>query len=96
MVRTTGINYQITPKNTINNRITNITLNNGKLLNNNKKYMVSGWASVNSEESGDPIWEVTKQYLGSIKNYDLNEVKQPTLALENDNEGVENQLQERD
>ena len=90
MVRTTGINYQITPKNTINKRITNITLNNGKLLNDNKKYVVSGWASVNSEESGDPIWEVTKQYLGSIKNYDLNEVKQPTLALENDNEGVEN------
>ena len=90
MVRTTGINYQITPKNTINKRITNITLNNGKSLNDNKKYVVSGWASVNSEESGDPIWEVTKQYLGSIKNYDLNEVKQPTLALENDNEGIEN------
>ena len=89
MVRTTGINYDITPKNTINNRINNITLKNGKLLNNNKKYVVSGWASVNSEESGSPIWEVTKEYLSSIKHYDLNRVKQPNLILEDDNDGVE-------
>ena len=89
MVRTTGINYDITPKNTINNRINNITLKTGKSLINNKKYVVSGWASVNSEESGSPIWEVTKEYLSSIKHYDLNRVKQPNITLEDDNDGVE-------
>ena len=89
MVRTTGINYDITPKNTINNRINNITLKTGKSLINSKKYVVSGWASVNSEESGSPIWEVTKEYLSSIKHYDLNRVKQPNITLEDDNDGVE-------
>jgi sulfur-oxidizing protein SoxB len=89
MVRTTGISYEIEPKNSINKRIKNITLNNGKLLKNNKKYIVSGWASVNSEESGAPIWEVTKEYLGSIKHYDLSKVKQPILVSEDDNFGIE-------
>ena len=89
MVRTTGLSYEITPKNNINNRLSNIRTNDGKLLNNRKKYVVSGWASVNSEESGKPIWEITKEYLSNIKYYDLSEVKQPKVVQENDNFGLE-------
>jgi sulfur-oxidizing protein SoxB len=89
MVRTTGLSYEITPKNNINNRLSNIRTNDGKLLNNNKKYVVSGWASVNSEESGKPIWDITKEYLSNIKYYDLSEVKQPKVVQENDNFGLE-------
>ena len=72
-----------------NNRLSNIRTNDGKLLNNRKKYVVSGWASVNSEESGKPIWEITKEYLSNIKYYDLSEVKQPKVVQENDNFGLE-------
>jgi sulfur-oxidizing protein SoxB len=89
MVRTTGLSYEISPKNNINQRITNIRTNDGKLLNNNKKYMVSGWASVNSEEVGEPIWDITRQYLSDIKYYDLTEVKQPKILQEGDNFGIE-------
>ena len=89
MVRTTGISYKITPKNKINNRLSDIRTNDGKLLKNNKKYVVSGWASVNTQETGMPIWDVTKEYLSSIKYYDLSEVKQPRVIKENDNFGLE-------
>tara|TARA_B100001778_G_C18497765_1_gene588199 strand:- start:577 stop:1077 length:501 start_codon:yes stop_codon:yes gene_type:complete len=89
MVRTTGLSYKIIPKNSINSRIKDIRTNDGKLLRNNKKYIVSGWASVNSEESGQPIWDVTRDYLSSIKYYDLSEVKQPEVLEEGDNFGLE-------
>ena len=89
MVRTTGLSYEITPRNSINNRIKNVRTNNGKLLISNKNYVVSGWASVNSEETGRPIWDVTKEYLSNIKYYDLNQVRQPKILKENDNFGIE-------
>ena len=89
MVRTTGLSYEISPKNKMNNRITNIRTKDGKLLKNNKKYTVSGWASVNSIESGKPIWDITKEYLSDIKYYDLDKVKQPRILQEDDNFGLE-------
>ena len=89
MVRTSGLTYEITPKNKINKRISNIQTSNGKLLIPNKNYVVSGWASVNSEESGKPIWEIASNYLSSVKNYDLSDIKQPKVRFENDNFGIE-------
>ncbi len=89
MVRTTGLSYEISPKNKMNNRITNIRTKDGKLLKNNKKYTISGWASVNSIESGKPIWDITREYLSDIKYYDLDEVKQPRILQEDDNFGLE-------
>ena len=89
MVRTSGLTYEITPKNKINKRISNIQTSDGKLLIPNKNYVVSGWASVNSEESGKPIWEIASNYLSSIKNYDLSDIRQPKVRFENDNFGIE-------
>ena len=89
MVRTSGLTYEITPKNKINKRINNVQTSDGKLLMPNKNYVVSGWASVNSEESGKPIWEIASNYLSSIKNYDLNDIRQPKVRFENDNFGIE-------
>ena len=89
MVRTSGLSYEISPKNKMNNRITNIRTKDGKLLKNNKKYTISGWASVNSIESGKPIWDITREYLSDIKYYDLDEVKQPRILQEDDNFGLE-------
>ena len=89
MVRTSGLSYEISPKNKMNNRITNIRTKDGKLLKNNKKYTISGWASVNSIESGKPIWDITREYLSDIKYYDLDKVKQPRILQEDDNFGLE-------
>lgn len=89
MVRTKGLSYTITPRKKIGYRISNIFTSNGKRLQASKKYKVSGWASVNSKESGKPIWEVTKEYLKSIKYYDANTKNIPKINFENDNLGIE-------
>ena len=63
MVRTGGISYTIDPAQTIGKRISNIRLTNGKPLEANKKYKVSGWATVGAKSPGAPVWEVVEQYL---------------------------------
>ena len=63
MVRTAGLLYDITPKNIIGKRISNLKLSNGNLIEPNKNYVISGWASVNQIETGKPIWEITREYL---------------------------------
>lgn len=67
MVRTGGISYRIDPTKDIGNRISNITLLNGKPLEANKKYKVAGWATVNSKAPGKPVWEITEEYLKNVK-----------------------------
>ena len=89
MVRTRGIKYTINPKNKINNRITNLRLNNDLPIKNNKKYKVSGWASVNNIESGEPIWKVAEDYLKSIGTYKVDNSTKINVIGENDNIGID-------
>ena len=89
MVRTRGIKYTINPKNKINNRITNLRLNNDLPIKNNKKYKVSGWASVNNIESGEPIWKVAEDYLNSIGTYKVDNSTKINVIGENDNIGID-------
>ena len=63
MVRSAGINYKIAPEKPIGQRITELKLENGKPLQANKKYTVSGWASVNNIAEGRPMWNVANDYL---------------------------------
>ncbi|MFN3545246.1 MAG: thiosulfohydrolase SoxB [Thiobacillus sp.] len=77
MVRVGGIQYTINPNAKIGNRISHMTLK-GKPMDPNKKYKVAGWASVQPNVTGTPIWDVVEQYLTSkkvIKNVVLNEPK---------------------
>ena len=89
MVRTKGLIYKITPSEKINNRISDIFTSDGRRLDAKKKYKVSGWASVNSDESGKPIWEITKEYLKNIKYYDTDITNSPKIIYEEDNLGIE-------
>ncbi len=68
MVRVGGMGYQINPTGKIGNRITNMTLlKSGKLLDAEREYVVSGWASINEDTKGPPIWEVIESYLKKNK-----------------------------
>ena len=89
MVRTSGLSYEITPKNHINNRINNLKTINGKSIESQKIYKVSGWAGVNQEETGKPIWDITREYLQTIKFFDATSVTQPKIIYENNNIGIE-------
>ena len=88
MVRTAGLIYDITPKNIIGKRISNLRLSNGNLIDPNKNYVITGWASVNQIETGKPIWEVVREYLQNNKIYSSQDNEKPRILGESDNLGT--------
>jgi S-sulfosulfanyl-L-cysteine sulfohydrolase len=64
MVRVGGLSYTCTPANGIGNRISELTLDNGRKLDAHRRYKVAGWASVNAQQ-GQPVWDVVAKYLRS-------------------------------
>ena len=89
MVRTRGIKYSINPRKTINNRISNLRLNNDIAIKPNKLYRVSGWASVNNIEKGRPIWNIVTDYLKSIEQYKVDNTKKIDVIGQKDNMGID-------
>ena len=63
MVRVAGMTYACNLYADRGRRISGIRLDNGELLEAGKSYKVSGWASVASELSGKPIWDIVSTYL---------------------------------
>ena len=77
MVRVGGIQYSVTPNNTMGKRIGDMTLN-GKPVDPARNYKVAGWAPVGEGVKGAPIWEVVAEYLRDVKvvkSVKLNEPK---------------------
>lgn len=66
MVRVGGLQYTCSPKAPMGQRINNMTLK-GKPIEANKKYKVAGWASVQENVQGMPIWDVVGGYLRDKK-----------------------------
>lgn len=66
MVRIGGLKLTINPTKKIGERITNMThLKTKQPIDLNKDYVVTGWASVNKETKGPPIWDVIEKYLSN-------------------------------
>ncbi|MEO1490622.1 MAG: thiosulfohydrolase SoxB [Pseudomonadota bacterium] len=64
MVRVGGMGYHIDVSKPQGSRITNMTLlKTGEAIDPAKTYVVSGWASVNEETEGPPIWEVVEAHI---------------------------------
>jgi sulfur-oxidizing protein SoxB len=64
MVRAGGLGYTIDPKKPIGQRISNMTLlKDGSAIDPSREYTVTGWASINQETEGPPIWDVVEIYL---------------------------------
>lgn len=66
MVRVGGMSYTCTPAESAGRRISDLKLDNGRLLAAGKSYKVTGWASVN-EQKGMPVWDVFAKHLSSGK-----------------------------
>ena len=88
MVRAGGIDYTLAPKNKIGERVTDFRLDNGKKIEASKKYVVSGWASVNSIPDGKPIWDVCSDYLRDKKTVKIKKMNLPKLVGVKDNPGL--------
>ena len=67
MVRVGGMNYACAPNEKIGNRISEMTLTNGQLLDASKTYKVAGWASVSQPQNTPPVWDVVAKYLRDKK-----------------------------
>jgi len=62
MVRIGGMDYACTPGERIGHRISDMTLNDGMVVEAGKRYRVAGWASVNPQ-TGKPVTDVVADYL---------------------------------
>jgi S-sulfosulfanyl-L-cysteine sulfohydrolase len=66
MVRVGGMTYTCAPNEAAGHRISDLKLDNGRLIEARKSYKVAGWASVN-EQKGMPVWDVMAKHLRSGK-----------------------------
>jgi S-sulfosulfanyl-L-cysteine sulfohydrolase len=64
MVRVGGLAYTMDVNAAVGTRISEMTvLKTGEKLDAAKTYTVSGWASINENVEGPPIWEVAESYI---------------------------------
>lgn len=88
MVRIGGMDYVMDPNAAVGKRISNMTLDNGQLVEAAKTYKVSGWATVNSQASGRPVWDVVADYLRSQQRVKLKKLNKPKLVNMAENPGL--------
>ena len=75
MVRVSGLSYRCEPRQSIGNRISNLRLSKGVVIEKSKKYTVAGWGAVNTSATGSPVWQVISEYLlkvGRVQPIQLN------------------------
>jgi sulfur-oxidizing protein SoxB len=79
MVRVGGMGYSIAPNERMGSRIQNMTLK-GKPIEADKKYKVAGWASVQENVQGEPVWDVVATHLRNKKVIKGVKVNTPTIV----------------
>jgi S-sulfosulfanyl-L-cysteine sulfohydrolase len=68
MVRVGGMGFTIDPTKAIGSRISGMThLKTGQPIDASRNYTVAGWASINENTQGPPIWEVVEQFITARK-----------------------------
>lgn len=94
MVRTGGLSYKFNPGESKGKRITELRLSkDGKPLEANKKYKVSGWSSVaDTPPDGEPIWDTVVTYLKDHKHIKNVNLETPDLIGVQGNPGIEMKL----
>lgn len=88
MVRTGGLNYSCDPTAAMDSRIGDLTLADGRRLEANKNYKVTGWATVGAASSGPPVWEVVADYLRTAGSVSVRDVNTPVLKNVSGNPGL--------
>ncbi|MDT8452180.1 MAG: thiosulfohydrolase SoxB [Gammaproteobacteria bacterium] len=92
MVRVGGLDYTIDPTKKLNERITNLRLDNGEALEDDKTYTVTGWAVVNRTPDGRLMWDIVHDYILANKDKDhvlrLEKINYPELVGVSDNPGI--------
>jgi len=88
MVRVGGMDYVCDPTQKIFKRISNMTLDDGTPIDMNKSYKVAGWATVERQSPGQPIWEIVANYLRDHQTLKLDKINVPKLKNVQGNLGI--------
>lgn len=88
MVRVGGMDYVLDPNEGFGKRTTNLTLDNGQAIDANKSYKVAGWATVNSQAPGRPIWDVVADYIRAEGDIKIKKINTPKLKNMDSNPGL--------
>ncbi|OOZ36373.1 thiosulfohydrolase SoxB [Solemya velesiana gill symbiont] len=88
MVRVGGLDYVCDPNGSFGKRISNMTLDDGTVVEADKKYTVAGWATVGSKSPGRPIWDVVADYLRDKKTVKIEKLNTPKLVGIKGNPGI--------
>ncbi|HEY7243917.1 MAG TPA: thiosulfohydrolase SoxB [Xanthobacteraceae bacterium] len=90
MVRVGGMNYACAPAESREHRISEMTLDDGSLIEAGKTYRVAGWASVNPQQ-GKPIAEVVAGYLRRQKTIGIRRANRVVIKGVENNPGLAQQ-----
>ncbi|MCB1718137.1 MAG: thiosulfohydrolase SoxB [Candidatus Competibacteraceae bacterium] len=88
MVRVGGFNYVCDPVAEMGQRVTDMTLDDGSLIEPGKTYKVAGWATVGSQSPGAPIWDQVASYLRDQKVASFTTLNTPKLKNVENNPGI--------
>jgi len=88
MVRVGGLDYVCSPTNPFGQRIGEMRLDDGRLLEADKTYKVAGWATVATRSPGPPVWERVVDYLRQQKTVSLTKVNATKLVGMGANPGI--------
>lgn len=89
MVRVGGMTYSCDPRKPMSQRISELRLEDGSLLDPSKNYKVAGWAAMNAEPNASkPIWDVVADHLRTQKVLKLHQLNLPKLLNVDDNMGI--------
>ncbi|WP_371420834.1 thiosulfohydrolase SoxB [Tardiphaga sp.] len=76
MVRIGGMGYAIDIGKPMGSRISSMThLKSGQPIEASKTYSVSGWASINENTQGPPIWDVVKAHVAKLGTVTIDQNK---------------------
>jgi sulfur-oxidizing protein SoxB len=87
MVRVGGLRYTMDPTASMGSRISDMELD-GEPIDPDKEYSVAGWASVQEQEGGVPVWDVVTEYLRDRKTISHIELNEPKLKNVKGNPGL--------
>lgn len=87
MVRVGGLQYAIDPTARMGGRISDMRLN-GRPIEPGKTYKVAGWASVQENAKGEPIWDVVARYLRDQKVVKARTLNLPRMLNVHGNPGL--------
>lgn len=88
MVRISGMSYTLEVDQTMGSRISDMRLENGELIEAERSYSVTGWATVGQVSPGPPVWDLVADHLRTEQTISVTSLHEPQVLIKSGNPGV--------